>query len=85
VTLAVAEDSAPIAVDVDGTPSGALDRGDRLTMALRRDAAEVVRLSASDHASRSRIKLSLLDLPLRPGQLLDLIPPELRQRAQKML
>jgi NAD+ kinase len=85
VTLAVAEDSAPIAVDVDGTPSGALDRGDRLTTALRRDAAEVVRLSASEHANRSRIKLSLLDLPLRPGQLIELIPPELRQRAHKML
>ncbi|MGI5240787.1 NAD(+)/NADH kinase [Dactylosporangium sp. CA-139066] len=85
VTLAVAEDSAPIAVDVDGTPGGTLERGGRLSVALRRDAAEVVRLSADEHASRSRIKLSLLDLPLRPGQLLDLIPPELRQRAHKII
>ncbi|MFD0579094.1 NAD(+)/NADH kinase [Dactylosporangium darangshiense] len=85
VTLAVADDSAPIAVDVDGTAGGALEHGDRLTMTLRRDAAEVVRLCADEHASRSRIKLSLLDLPLRPGQLLDLIPAELRQRAYQAI
>jgi len=85
VTLAVADDSAPIAVDVDGSDSGALEHGDRLTLTLRRDAAEVVRFCADEHASRSRIKLSLLDLPLRPGQLLDLIPPELRQRAHQAI
>jgi len=28
--------------------------------------------------SEGRVKLSLLDLPLRPDQLLELIPPELR-------
>ncbi|WP_432826917.1 NAD(+)/NADH kinase [Dactylosporangium sp. CA-092794] len=81
VTLATAPDSAAIAVDVDGTPAGALTHEGRVTAALRADAAQVVRLSADAHASRSRVKLSLLDLPLRPGQLLDLIPPELRQRA----
>ncbi|WP_432994789.1 NAD(+)/NADH kinase [Dactylosporangium sp. CA-233914] len=81
VTLAVAADSAPIALDIDGTASASLTPGDRLTTMLRRDAAQVVRLSATEHASRSRIKLSLLDLPVRPDQLVELIPPELRQRA----
>ncbi|MFI5908119.1 NAD(+)/NADH kinase [Dactylosporangium sp. NPDC051541] len=84
VTLTVAPDSSPLAVDVDGTPSGTLTPGDAITATLRRDAAQIVRLSATDHASRSRIKLSLLDLPLRPDQLLELIPPELRDRADAL-
>lgn len=81
IALAVAPDSASIAVDVDGTPACEIGSGDRLTAAVRPDAGEVVRLSAREHASRSRIKLSLLDLPLRPDQLVELIPPELRRRA----
>lgn len=32
-------------------------------------------------AGRSRVKLSLLDLPLRQDQLLELIPESLRQQA----
>ncbi|WP_030439145.1 NAD(+)/NADH kinase [Actinoplanes subtropicus] len=79
VTLTVAAESAPIAVEVDGTPAGDLERGDRLTTTMRPDAAQVVRLSATDHANRSRIKLSLLDLPLRRDQLLELIPAALRR------
>jgi NAD+ kinase len=51
---------------------------------MRPDAAQVVRFSASAHASRSRVKLSLLDLPLRRDQLLELIPPELRHRAKEL-
>ena len=81
VTLVVAADSAPVAVDVDGTTAGELKPGDVITARLRVDAAQVVRLSAGAHASRSRVKLSLLDLPLRRDQLLELIPENLRQRA----
>jgi NAD+ kinase len=79
VRLTVAEDSAPVAVDVDGTAAGELKADDVLTIRLRIDAAQVVRLSAGAHASRSRVKLSLLDLPLRRDQLLELIPENLRQ------
>jgi NAD+ kinase len=79
VTLAVAKDSGPIAVDVDGIAVGELTHGERVTAALRVNAAQVMRLSAGEHASRSRIKLSLLDLPLRRDQLVELIPPELRR------
>jgi NAD+ kinase len=83
VQLAVAEDSAPVAVDVDGTASGELKSGDVLTTTLRVDAGLVVRLSAGTHASLSRVKLSLLDLPLRRDQLLELIPESLRQNMAR--
>ena len=82
VSLSVAEDSAPVAIDVDGTAAGELKPGDVLSAGLRVDAGLVVRLSAGAHANRSRIKLSLLDLPLRRDQLLELIPAELRERAE---
>ena len=82
LSLTVATDSAPIAVDVDGTPAGELGQGDRLTATMHRKAADVVRLSAAEYASRSRVTLSLLDLPLRPDQLVELVPPELRRNAE---
>jgi NAD+ kinase len=82
VTLTVAPDSAAVAVDVDGTAAGELAEGGVLSTTLRQNAAQVVRLSAGDHANLSRIKLSLLDLPLRQDQLLELIPAELRDRAE---
>jgi hypothetical protein len=56
--------------------------GDALTAVMRPDAGQIVRLSPGEHASRSRIKLSLFDLPLRPDQLLELIPPELRRKVE---
>ncbi|MDQ1659925.1 MAG: kinase [Cryptosporangiaceae bacterium] len=81
VDLHVAGESTRVAVDVDGTASGELAPGGSLSAALREDAAQVVRLSPRAHAGRSRVKLSLLDLPLRRDQLLDLIPESLRQRV----
>jgi len=41
----------------------------------------VIRLDAGRHANKGRIKLSLLDLPLRRDQLLELVPVELRERV----
>ncbi|MFU8872816.1 NAD(+)/NADH kinase [Micromonospora sp. SL4-19] len=82
ISLAPAADSAPIAIDVDGTLAGELRHGERLTARVRPEAAQVVRISATEHARRSRVKLSLLDLPLRPDQLLELIPLELRHKAE---
>jgi NAD+ kinase len=81
VSLTVSAESAPVAIDVDGTAAGELKPGDVISAGLRVDAAQVVRLSADAHASRSRVKLSLLDLPLRRDQLLELIPENLRQQA----
>jgi NAD+ kinase len=68
-------------VDVDGTPAGDVEHGDRLAARVRPNAGQVVRLSARDHASRSRVKLSLLDLLLRRDQLVELVPPEPRRQA----
>jgi NAD+ kinase len=82
VVLTVATDSTSLAVEVDGTAAGEVRHSDRLTVTVRPEAGQVVRLSAREHASRSRVKLSLLDLPLRPDQLLELIPPELRRNAE---
>jgi NAD+ kinase len=86
VELTVAADSAPVAVDVDGTAAGEMKADDVLTARLQVDSAHVVRLSAGLHASRSRVRLSLLDLPLRRDQLLELIPENLRHgMARKFL
>ncbi|GAB2857731.1 NAD(+)/NADH kinase [Actinocorallia aurea] len=84
IRLTVAADSAPVLVDVDGTASGELGHGALVTAATRLAAGQVVRLSAGEHASRSRVKLSLLDLPLRPDQLLELVPPELRRAHESL-
>ena len=81
VCFTAAEDSTPVAIDVDGISAGELGRGDRLTATVRPEAGQVVRLSRGEYAKRSRVKLSLLDLPLRPDQLLELIPPELRRNV----
>ncbi|GAA4203284.1 NAD(+)/NADH kinase [Streptosporangium oxazolinicum] len=82
VRLTVAADSAPVTVDIDGTPAGELGYGEEVSVTMRAEAGQVVRLSGGEHTNRSRVKLSLLDLPLRPDQLLELIPPELRRRAE---
>ncbi|GIF53256.1 NAD+ kinase [Asanoa ferruginea] len=70
-----------LTVEADGTGATPLAAGATLGVALLADAAQVVRLSASDYASRRRVRLSLLDLPLRPDQLLELIPLELRRNV----
>ncbi|WP_377880338.1 NAD(+)/NADH kinase [Actinoplanes nipponensis] len=80
IGLHVAGDSTRVAVDIDGTAAAELTPGETLTAVLREDAAQVVRLAAGTHGDRSRVKLSLLDLPLRRDQLLDLIPEEIRRR-----
>lgn len=70
-----------IAVEVDGVVRGSVGKDSVITIELREDAGLVVRFDAQRHAQRGRVKLSLLDLPLRPDQLLDLVPAELRQRV----
>ncbi|MEV4617178.1 NAD(+)/NADH kinase [Asanoa sp. NPDC049573] len=71
----------PLTVEADGTGAFPLRAGGSVAVALLADAAQVVRLSATEYASRSRVRLSLLDLPLRPDQLLELIPVELRRNV----
>jgi NAD+ kinase len=81
IELRIPNSAADIAVEVDGLVSGMVGRYRVITIQLREDAGLVVRFDANRHAQRGRVKLSLLDLPLRPDQLLDLVPTELRQRV----
>jgi NAD+ kinase len=69
---------------VDGAVSGTLAPGTTLTVRLRPDAVSVVRLDADTHTARSRVKLSLLDLPLKPDQLLELVPARLREELRSV-
>ncbi|GAA1857472.1 hypothetical protein GCM10009687_25720 [Asanoa iriomotensis] len=74
-----AEDA--LTVEADGTGPLHLPASASLSVHLLAAAAQVVRLSVSDYANRSRVRLSLLDLPLRPDQLIELIPLELRRNV----
>lgn len=69
-----------LAVEVDGLLRGTVGPGDQLEIATVTDAGLLVRLADSVAAERSRVKLSLLDLPLLPEELLELVPAELRRR-----
>jgi NAD+ kinase len=69
---------------VDGSLAGRLEPQATAVLRLRADAVSIVRLDAGTYARRNRVKLSLLDLPLRPDQLLELIPQPLRDRAEQL-
>jgi NAD+ kinase len=71
------------AVEVDGLVRGRLGPGDRLQVTGRADAGLLVRLDGSLAADRSRVKLSLLDLPVLPEELTELLPEELRRRRPR--
>ena len=51
-----------------------------LEVSLRPDAGRLVRIEGSRAAARSRVKLSLMDLPVLPQELVELLPPRLRDR-----
>jgi NAD+ kinase len=64
--------------EVDGILSGQCAVGDVLEITTRPDAGLLVRIADSRAAERSRVKLSLLDLPLLPDELVELVPDDLR-------
>jgi NAD+ kinase len=68
------------AMELDGVLSGRLKEGDEIEVSYRPGAGQLVRIKGSKAAARSRVKLSLLDLPFLPGELLELLPAELRQK-----
>jgi NAD+ kinase len=68
------------AVELDGVLGGRLEPGAVIDVSLRPDAGLLVRIQGSRAAARSRVKLSLMDLPVLPQELLELLPPTLRQR-----
>jgi NAD+ kinase len=84
VTLHNPSDTSPVRFSIDGVLSGQIEAQATLNLRLCPDRVNVVRLDPSALAQRSYIKLSLLDLPLRPDQLLDLFPPQLRDKVQKL-
>ncbi|WP_406081023.1 NAD(+)/NADH kinase [Micromonospora sp. NBC_00858] len=83
VELYNSSEDASLRITADGTPVGMLKPGDGLKLRLNEDAVNVVRFDPGIHQQRKRVQLSLLDLPLRPDQLLELVPPELRERAEQ--
>jgi NAD+ kinase len=68
------------AVEFDGVLSGRLEPGAVVEVSLRPDAGRLVRIEGSQAAARSRVKLSLLDLPVLPQELVELLPPQMRDR-----
>ena len=81
VCFSAADDSTPVAIDVDGISAGALGRGDRLTATVRPEAGQVVRLSRGNMPGEAGSSSACSIWPLRPDQLLELIPPELRRNV----
>ncbi len=79
VRLELLEKSGPPVLEVDGIAAGELAPGTVVEVTAERDAGHVIRLDAADHGRRSRVKLSLLDLPLLPDEMLELVPEELRR------
>jgi NAD+ kinase len=68
------------AVELDGVLSGRLEPGAVVEVSLRPDAGRLVRIEGSRAAARSRVKLSLLDLPVLPQELVELLPQDMRDR-----
>jgi len=68
------------AMELDGVLTGRLEPGEVVAARLRPDAGRLVRIEGSRAAARSRVKLSLLDLPVLPQELMELLPPHLRDR-----
>ncbi|MCU1526985.1 MAG: N-acetylmuramoyl-L-alanine amidase [Frondihabitans sp.] len=68
------------ALELDGRVVFDVGDGTVVKVRLRKDAGVVVRLDAGRHGRKGRLKLSLMDLPLRNDQLLELVPPDVRAR-----
>jgi NAD+ kinase len=66
------------AMELDGVYSGECAVGDVIEVTTRPEAGLLVRIDDSRTAERSRVKLSLLDLPLLPEELVELVPDDMR-------
>ncbi|ARC55608.1 NAD kinase [Frondihabitans sp. 762G35] len=76
----IGEGTRSAALELDGRVVSDIGEGSVVSVRLRKDAGSVVRLDAGRHGRKGRLKLSLMDLPLRNDQLLELVPPEVRAR-----
>ncbi|MFE9655301.1 NAD(+)/NADH kinase [Micromonospora sp. NPDC006431] len=83
IRLDLRPSSAPVAVEVDGLVIRDAATEGAVEARYVRDAGLVVRLDPRRFQERSQLKLSLLDLPLLPDQLRELLPEELREQLNR--
>ncbi|OKI45198.1 NAD(+)/NADH kinase [Micromonospora sp. CB01531] len=83
IRLDLRPSSAPVAVEVDGLVIRDAATEGAVEARYVRDAGLVVRLDPRRYQERSQLKLSLLDLPLLPDQLRELLPEELREQLNR--
>ncbi|MFR9776421.1 NAD(+)/NADH kinase [Micromonospora sp. MS34] len=83
VHLELRPDSAPVAVEMDGLVIREAATEGAVHVRYVRDAGQVVRLDPRRHQERNQLKLSLLDLPLLPDQLRELLPEGLRDQLSR--
>ncbi|MDG4801830.1 NAD(+)/NADH kinase [Micromonospora sp. WMMD980] len=83
VHLELRPDSAPVAVEMDGLLIREAAVGGSVHVRYVRDAGQVVRLDPRRYQERNQLKLSLLDLPLLPDQLRELLPDGLREQLNR--
>ncbi|MER7459781.1 NAD(+)/NADH kinase [Micromonospora sp. NPDC126480] len=83
IRLELTAGSAPVAVEVDGLVIRDAATEGAVEVSYRRDAGLVVRLDPRRYQERNQLKLSLLDLPLLPEQLRELLPESLREQLNR--
>ncbi len=83
IRLDLRPSSAPVAVEIDGLVISDAATEGTVKVRYLRDAGLVVRLDPHRYQERNQIKLSLLDLPLLPDQLRELLPEELREQLNR--
>ena len=74
IGLTLLESSGRPALQVDGTIMRRMQPGDALEVRLKPRAGLLVRLDPVRYQQRSRVKLSLLDLPFLPEEMRDVLP-----------
>jgi NAD+ kinase len=80
IGLALLESSGHPALQVDGTILRRMQPGEAIEVRLRPGAGLLVRLDPTRYQRRSRVKLSLLDLPFLPEEMHDLLPAAIPSR-----
>ncbi|MEW1585577.1 NAD(+)/NADH kinase [Micromonospora vinacea] len=80
VRLDLRPGSGPVSVEVDGQVIRNRSTTGAVEVHYRHDAGLVVRLDPRRHQERNQLKLGLLDLPLLPEQLRELLPESLRRQ-----
>ncbi|MEU1586630.1 NAD(+)/NADH kinase [Micromonospora sp. NPDC005710] len=80
VRLDLRPGSGPVSVEVDGRVIRNGSTTGEVEVVYRPNAGLVVRLDPRRHQERNQLKLRLLDLPLLPEQLRELLPESLRRQ-----